>query len=149
MKKIIIVLISLFILCGCSKANSFNKSYNLNNTKIMDITYEEFADALNEDNAFIFIGDDSLDSKKAAKIFDKYICDCNTKNIYFLKKDAQNEDQIKEKIDKTELYYPIIISIKDGGIANYYDNNTQTDDIDNYIYKMVTEVSGTTCDKAY
>ena len=137
MKKILVILLSLFMLCGCHKEYETLKIEG-----IKEITYEELTQSLNSPVKFIlYIGrPDCGDCMAFYPLLEDYINEHEGMGIYYLniKEDrANNTEEYKKLVEllkdylydddngNKRIYVPDVYFIKDGNIVGH-NNDTST-----------------------
>ena len=131
MKKIIVMILSLFLLCGCK--NTQSKTIQIDG--IQPIKYEELIESLNSDVKFIlYIGrDDCKDCQEFYPILEDYISSHEYTGIYYLnikeyrdasrKEDATLEEKEFFKNIYKELHFdwtPTIHVVDQGRFVDTY-----------------------------
>ncbi len=143
MKKLIIIILCLFIITGCSvkkvkeltDAEKFATEYNISDKNpFIYASYEEI-DSIFKSNGIIFLASpDYAGSQKAAKILNEVAKTTKTDKIYYYNSTKIREKNSKKykklvkylekylkksKDDEVSLSLPIVISVKDGKIMGY------------------------------
>jgi hypothetical protein len=150
MKKIFFLFIVLLLITGCTKDNKtdFEKLYNVDNSLVETISFSDFKKLTENKTGIVFIGDDSDQSKKLAKVFIDNLCECDVNKAHFINIKNVDEKDLKNFLKIETLNYPIIIAYKVGKQTGYYDGNTKTDDVNKYINDLIMSAYPTVCTDA-
>lgn len=153
MKKIVIIVLCLFLITGCSikkvkeltDSEKFATEYNIDEENpFIYATYEDI-DNIFKTNGIIFLATpDATGSQKATKVLLEVAKKNNIKKIYYYnpkkikgknpkkyKKLVKRVEEYLEKEDKEENYksvLPILISVKNGNIVgfnNYFSKESE------------------------
>lgn len=143
MKKVVIIILCLFLVTGCSikkvkeltDSEKFAAEYNINkNNPFIYAKYDDIDNILNTNGIIFFATPDGPGSKKAAEILNEVTKTTETKKIYYYNpnkiKDSNpnkykkilkylDEYLIKNKDGKKMLNLPIVMSVYDGKIVGY------------------------------
>lgn len=149
MKKILLLIISILIISGCTKIeeNEFQKIYDTKIDYVKELNYQELLEFTETKTGIIFIGDENDESQKLADRFCDVLCECDVDIAYFIKEENLNKEEFLSKIEAEELKFPAILVFKLGDLIKYYDENIETEDINNYIDSMFHEVYPVVCDE--
>lgn len=135
MKKLLCLLLCIFLISGCSKASTKRIKKDTSLDSIIEISYEQLKDKLNSDELFVlYIGrSDCGDCKEFEPILNSYLKENEGCYLYYLNikeiRDASNqEDASDEQKDfyenvKKELginWVPVLKLVNNGETINEY-----------------------------
>ena len=148
-KKIIIVLLSLFLITGCNEkkeTNEFQELFDVDTTLVKSIIYEDFLNT-NSLSGVVFIADETKEAKEIAKIFCEALCECDTDKALFLKKSKITDDKYKDMLNIEEIEDLLIVAFKKGNVIGTYSKETETDDIKEYLTNLIYEANPPVCNE--
>lgn len=143
MKKVVIIILCLFLMTGCSvkkvkeltDSEKFATEYNIvENNPFVYAKYDDIDNILNTSGIIFFATPDGTGSKKAAEILNEVAKITKTKKIYYYNpnkiKDSDtkkykkilkylDEYLIENKDKEKELNLPIVMSVSNGKIVGY------------------------------
>lgn|SRR5574344_1190784 len=150
MKKIIILIVGLLLITGCSSKykTDFAKRYQIEGNLVETISFNDFKKLTASKTGIVFIGDDSDSSKSLASIFVKDLCDCDVNKAHYISSSDVNEEDLKEILNVKTLNYPIVVAYRIGKQTSFYDNKTKTDNLTKTINDLVLSAYPTVCTDA-
>lgn len=148
--KIIIILATLLLLTSCTanndiEINEFQEKYNVETNLVKKMSYEDFLTFTESKTGVVFIGDDAQNTKELAKVFCDTLCECDINKAHYVDKEEIKDDKLLNIFDVKSLDYPIIVAYKMGELVGYYDLNTKTKDLKQYIDDLIHEAYPTVC----
>ncbi len=122
--------------------------YGVGNKLVKDMSFSQYQSFIKSSTGIIFIGNDSKESKKLAKIFVDKLCACEVNRAHFINSSDIDETELKKILEIDEINYPIIIAYKDGAQTAFYDSSRKVDDLENYINNLILSAYPAVCSKA-
>ena len=134
MKKIVVIVLCLFIITGCSvkkvkeltDSEKFATEYNIEEKNpFIYATYEDIDNIFKTNGIILLATPDSNGSQKAIKIIIDVAKENDIKKIYYYnpkkikEKSPKKYNKLIKKLEEYKLNLPILLSVKNGNIVGY------------------------------
>ena len=151
-KKLVIAIsiLFLFILTGCerNKLTEFERLFKVDNPNIHSMTYAELIELAESKSGVVFIAKSTESTRKLGQIFCDQLCECDVNKAHYVNPDDIIDNQLLTIFNVQQLNYPIIASFKKGELVGYYDSKTSPEDIEAYLYELISAAYPTVCSEA-